>query len=159
MCFHRVQCQVVPRPCDALEARGPSPRPPGCWTALWPARSPQLTRPSFLVSLQIFTLFCVLLSDLPELHGCRFQLRVWGGDGQGCLRISGQLDSWPMRPVAGVTGRLQLGWGGVWANRWARRTPAEGATAWMLGKNKPRGAEPGWGAHSVFLCRCFQCIL
>lgn len=82
-----------------------------------PVRSLQLPQPGlqapflppgFPASLQAFALFCVLLSDLPELHGCGLQLRVWGGDGQGCLCLPGQLNSRPMRPFAAAARCPQL---------------------------------------------------
>lgn len=51
---------------------------------------------------------CFLLSDLPALHRGRLQLRVWGHSRQGCLRLSGQLNSWPTRPLAAAAQHLQL---------------------------------------------------
>ena len=85
-----------------------------------------LPPPALLGLTPRFGFVCFLLSDLPELHWVRLQLRVWGGSGQGCLCLSGQIDSWLTKHLAAFAGCLQLV-GRPSPAQWRGRAPAGGA--------------------------------
>lgn len=141
-------CQVVPTPIRAWGDYVPGPN------------RLSLVAASSLLPFQphCLFLFCIFLSDLPELHGGRLQLRVWGGAGQGCLCLSGQLDSGSQRPLAATAQRLQLE-----GSLCMVGAQVEGGSPMGRGRrtgklvNLKSGAREG--PSNVHLMRCFYYIL